>query len=54
MGRSNSCVKAGGDRVVGTRVESHGGGYDRYGDYKPEEVVEEQVTVEQEPRVKKT
>jgi len=25
-----------------------------YGDYKPEEVVEEQVTVEQEPRVKKT
>jgi len=25
-----------------------------YGDYKPKEVVEEQVTVEQEPRVKKT
>ena len=25
-----------------------------YGDYKPEEVAEEQVTVEQEPRVKKT
>ena len=23
-----------------------------YGDYKPEEVVEQQVTVEQEPRVK--
>jgi len=25
-----------------------------YDDYKPEEVVEEQVTMEQEPRVKKT
>ena len=54
MGRSDSGVRAGGDRVVGTGVESHGGGCDHYGDYKPEEVVEEQVTVEQEPRVKKT
>jgi len=29
MGRSDSSVRVGGDRVVGTGVESHGGGCDR-------------------------